>query len=574
MVEFKKRYIDAGTKKMFDNLEPLKRDLLASRLKLDEVDDFTIDNDPIEPMLKDPKLQQGATLLNKVIREGGSILVITDGDCDGISCAGVANLFFKNEHSLTPVPYPVEDPEDSTLHFQTDKTNVYTDRPIIREMNKGELYLIVNDRAYGNGVNLKHAKYILDYQPDLIITADHGSADHKTFDLIRELLPNTKILITDHHVVPDDIIPVNDAFINPQDTASTLGKGLCGAAVLYLLFRAASGKELTYLYPIVGLATIGDVMPLNLNYNRFLYNQANAHLKSFKPFRSYVRYAKHRYLWSSEFYSIGLAPLINSTKRMGKPLIGYRFLTATDENEVFKYYNMMVNTNKARKKQQQQVELSIESSLREDRDKYEHSRIATTEIPNGVNGILASRLVESDYVPTFVFHKTGNIYSGSGRGYGDFDVENLISVFRKSYPNVYISGGGHKGAGGLKLKATGFYLFRGLFERLASRTTKHSTEYYDIELPLELVHSKSFRKVLRSLQPFGREFPYPTFKTTGTIHGFQNYGPVFYIYKIAIGQLNLSMMRFSEIPHAIIGKPVKLFVSPRGKKDFILIDSQ
>jgi len=569
MLEYKTRYTNNDTKDKFKDLTPLQAKLLSSRLRLEEVDAFCNGEQAIKDMLKDKKLLEGSRLLKKHIDNNSSILIITDGDCDGISCAAVANLFFRKTLNKEIADIPSPDKDVSVLKDAEGKAI----GEAINPMKKGEVKIIVNDRMFGNGVNIVQARLILNHKPDLIITADHGSADDRSFTLLKDLLIDIDILVTDHHIVPDNIIPTCDAFINPQDISSDLGKSLCGAAVLYLLFRAYSGKELEYLYPILGLATVVDQMGLNIGYNRYLYRQANKHLKNFLPFREYVRYVKHRYLWSTEFYSIGLGPLINSTKRMNTPIVGYNFLISDNKDEVFKHYSSMVKTNKSRKVQQTKVELSIEASLRKDRDDFKYSRVAITDIPNGVNGILAGRLSDSDHVPAFVFNKVGKLLSGSGRGHGDFDVEGLISAFRKTYKKVYISGGGHKGAGGLKLRADGFYLFRGMFERFGSRTETTTFEYYDSELPLNILGQKTFRKNIRFLQPYGRDFDYPIFKVRGVIKGYTNYGPSFFIYTILDNNgIKYKMMRFSELYTASFGVEVTLYVSPRGKRDYILLD--
>ena len=229
--------------KHIESLSPIQKQLLSSRLKLEEYKDFCNTKDCLEPFMKDPKLITGAKLLKHHIDKGSSILLITDGDCDGISCAAIGNLFFKHETGRTPVPYVNPNTDDSTLLYGRGEN--------VRPMQKGELYIIVNDRIYGNGVNLGHARTILKYKPDLIITADHGSSDKESFALIRDILPVTDILITDHHIVPDGEPPVHDAFINPHDEGSKLGQALCGASVLYLLFKAYANKELKYLYPFL-----------------------------------------------------------------------------------------------------------------------------------------------------------------------------------------------------------------------------------------------------------------------------------------------------------------------------------
>ena len=58
---------------------------------------------------------------------------------------------------------------------------------------------LINKREYGNGINNTLVKQILEINPSLIISVDHGSSNGKQIDLLMD--SGIKCIITDHHEV-------------------------------------------------------------------------------------------------------------------------------------------------------------------------------------------------------------------------------------------------------------------------------------------------------------------------------------------------------------------------------------
>lgn len=105
-----------------------------------------------------------------------------------------------------------------------------------------------------------------DVGAELIITADCGTAAHRTVEAARAA--GIDVIITDHHTVSDSL-PNATAVVNPLRPDCTYpNKGLCGTALAYKiceLVATAAGKDpepLVEYLDLVALATVADMVPL------------------------------------------------------------------------------------------------------------------------------------------------------------------------------------------------------------------------------------------------------------------------------------------------------------------------
>lgn len=113
-------------------------------------------------------IEDARRIISDAIVADKKILILADYDCDGAtSCAvmvrGLRMLGAKN------VDYSV--PDRFTMGYGTTPALVDS---------------------------------IADRKPDLIITVDNGISSFEGVERIREILPNTQIVVTDHHMAPKD----------------------------------------------------------------------------------------------------------------------------------------------------------------------------------------------------------------------------------------------------------------------------------------------------------------------------------------------------------------------------------
>lgn len=173
-----------------------------------------------------------------------------------------------------------------------------------------------------------------DYQIDLskidaIVTSDNGSASGKVIRQLRSDYPNLAIFITDHHVQKTEDFIGTPYHINPNRIGDKCpNKGLSGAAVAFKVIQALfqvdpdfsdKGQSvyayLNFLLPLVGLSTVGDMMPM-IDENRFFVEDGTRLLNNKEIIEYGVNYP-HEAL--SSLYE-GLKALIHVSPLYGKEI--------------------------------------------------------------------------------------------------------------------------------------------------------------------------------------------------------------------------------------------------------------
>ena len=167
--------------------------------------------------------------LASAIRRGERIAVFGDYDCDGITAAAVAT------ESLSALGGDV-------------------------------VSLLANRFDGGYGLSENAMAKLVDSGARVLVTCDCGSSEHEALEKLRPR--GIESIVIDHHLVPDEPLPVV-AFLNPHRKECGFPyKGLasCGLALSVAAgVRAALGRELDLrnLLDLVAIGTIGDVAPLD-----------------------------------------------------------------------------------------------------------------------------------------------------------------------------------------------------------------------------------------------------------------------------------------------------------------------
>ena len=130
----------------------------------------------------------------------------------------------------------------------------------------------------------------------------------------------------------------------------------------------------------------------------------------------------------------------------------------------------------------------------------------------GVVGIVASRLVEAFYKPTFVLTKSNGFVTGSARSVRGFDLYDSIERCADLLENF----GGHIYAAGLTLKEENLPEFARRIETYVSEhlTPEMSTPVVDVDSKLDFSQiTPKFFRILKQFQPFGPGNNSPVFLT-------------------------------------------------------------
>lgn len=459
----------------------------------DEAIDFYL-NGTVEDLydgllMKD--MDRAVDILKEKIEEGKKIRVIGDYDIDGV------NATYILQQGLAGLG-----------------TDVDTDIP---------------DRIKdGYGLNQMLIDRALEDDVDTIITCDNGIAAMNEIAYGKE--QGMTIVVTDHHEVPyleengekKYLLPPADAVVDPHRADCEYPfKGLCGAAVAYklveVLYRVSgkSEQEVEHLQESlmenVAIATIGDVMDL-VGENRVFVKKGLELLKTTK------NEGLHALMQCTgvdtanlNTYHIGfvLGPCINAGGRLDTAKRALELLNASNRREAVTLAADLKELNDSRK---EMTEEGVEEAVRQiESSSWKDDQVLVVYLPKcheSIAGIIAGRIKERYYRPTFVLTRGETGVKGSGRSIEAYDMFAEMSRCRELFTKF----GGHKLAAGLSLEEENVEVFRKRINELADLTEDdlQMKVSIDMRLPFPYINEELIHE-LKILEPFGKGNGKPLF---------------------------------------------------------------
>lgn len=436
-------------------------------------------------LMKD--MDKAVEILAEKIREGAPIRVIGDYDIDGVNATYVLQQGI------------------SRLGGEVD-----TDIPDRIKDGYGLNRMLI-DRALDDGI-------------DTIITCDNGIAAMDEIAYGKKM--GLTVIVTDHHEVPyldaggerEYLMPQADAVIDPhRPDCEYPFKGLCGAAVAYKLVEALyevmqrDVDDVDDLMENVAIATVGDVMDL-VGENRIFVKQGLEMLKrtsnhGLKALMECTGVPVDRL----SAYHIGfvLGPCINASGRLDTAKRALDLLNAPNRREAVMLAEDLKALNDSRKEMtekgvEQAVEQIENTSLKED-------QVLVVYLPDcheSIAGIIAGRIKERYYRPTFVLTAGEEGVKGSGRSIEAYNMFEEMCKCRALFTKF----GGHKLAAGLSLEEENVGRFREVINELAhlSQEDLLPKVSIDMQLPLPYV-TEELVSELELLEPFGKGNTKPLF---------------------------------------------------------------
>lgn len=376
----------------------------------------------------------------------------------------------------------------------------------------------------GYGLNRHLIDRAFDEDVDTIITCDNGIAAREEIAYGKSL--GMTIIVTDHHEVPYEedengkrfILPPSDAVIDPKQEDCTYPfKGLCGAAVAYKLVEAvfnaagADVDDVDYLMENVAIATVGDVMDL-VDENRIFVKQGLEMLKRTRNLglKALIECTGVDVEHLSA-YHIGfvIGPCLNASGRLDTAKRALELLCAKSRREADVLAGDLKALNDNRKDMtllavQEAVDIIETSSLKEDSVLV----VYLPECHESLAGIVAGRIRERYYKPTFVLTKAEEGVKGSGRSIDTYHMYEALNQCKELLTKF----GGHKLAAGLSLEEENVNLLRRKLNQEAKLTEDDLTAKVsiDMQLPLSYVNERLVEE-LSYLEPFGKGNTKPIF---------------------------------------------------------------
>lgn len=466
--------------------------------------------------LHDPEKLKGcreaAELLLEKIRQGKKIRIIGDYDIDGVNASYI-------------------------LYRGISRCGGQVD------------YEIPDRMKDGYGLNIHLLELALEEQVDTVITCDNGIAAIDEVAFAKE--KGMTVIVTDHHeplyedvsgennaeaitldmsekesfisenaphVTRRYILPQADVLVNPKQPDCTYPyKKLCGAAVAWkvicMLYRLAgiSQKEADTLLTFAGFATIGDVMDLD-GENRILVKEGLKRLHQTDNLGlTALIHANGLERESINSYHIGfvLGPCINASGRLDTARRSMKLLLAETKEEAEKLADKLKELNDERKTlTQEAVEEACEMI---EQGEYSADRVLVIYLPHcheSIAGIVAGRLRERYYRPTFVVTDGETSAKGSGRSTESYSVfDELVKC-----SDLFLKFGGHPMAAGFSLEKERIPEMRRRLNENCTLTEEQQMEKVSIDVPMPVDYITEHRiEELSLLEPFGKGNEKPLF---------------------------------------------------------------
>lgn len=450
-----------------------------------------------------PDIDKASRHLADAIFAHTPIALVTDHDADGATSHAIL------KHALITMGYPI-----------------------------GSLFSFLSHRmSEGYGVSDALVDRMLPQLPPntCIVTADQGSTDEARIS--RLVAAGHSVVVTDHHGIPEEGPPRSaHAVVNPVRRDSKFpDKAIAGCHTALLVMAAtrellidrgslaSDSPRVSDLLDYCAVGTIADASSLAYSLNNRMIVQRGLRLMNSKPrpcWKAMRRLLNKDGDWTAADIAFQIATRINARGRLTDAMLGVEFLCASTEEEAFNFLQELDANNRERKE--------IEATLRCIAEPLAKAEIRDGRLGlclwlgershAGVHGITATRIVEGFGVPTICLSPLAgdeSIATGSIRTTPYVNVLQTLTLIKQRWPGLLLSAGGHRGAGGLKVK-------RSDIPALADAWDTCVKEAYGEEKPSPhllvdgLLETPCLDQVreLSALEPYGREFEQPVFMGT------------------------------------------------------------
>ena len=379
----------------------------------------------------------------------------------------------------------------------------------------------IND---GYGINEHLIDNAINEGIDTIVTCDNGIA---AYNQVRYAKDNgITMIVTDHHDVPFEIkddkkvynVPPADAVINPKQADCDYPfKLLCGAGVAYKLISllydrlGLDKKELEDYIEFMAIATVGDIVDL-IDENRIVVKYGLNHIAHTKNtgLRALIEECQLD-INNISSYHIGfvIGPCLNASGRLDTARQAIELMLCKDNEKAHNMAKELIALNNERKSMTEQetqkaIELVENTGLLKDRVLV----IYLKDCHESIAGIIAGRIKERYYRPTFVITNAEDGAKGSGRSIEGYNMYEEINKCK----NVLTKYGGHPMAAGLSLAISDIDIFRKMLNDNAILTDEDLIPKMWIDVPMPVSYA-NIRLVnqLKLLEPFGKGNEKPVF---------------------------------------------------------------
>lgn len=383
---------------------------------------------------------------------------------------------------------------------------------------------IPNRITDGYGLNRNLITEALECGVDTILTCDNGITAIEEIAYAKEA--GMTVLVTDHHEIPFKDVDGEriymrseaDAIVNPhQKTCAFPYKDLCGAGVAWAVIVALyeknniEQKEAEELLEFVAFATVGDIMSLT-GLNRILVREGLKRIHHTTNIGMRALISRCGLLPEQiDTYHFGfvLGPCINAAGRLDTARRALRLFISEKPEEAAEIAEELVVLNEERKEMTRQGVEEAKQLVEE--GGYENDPVLILYLPDvheSIAGIIAGRIREYYYRPTFILTKGEDGVKGSGRSTEKYSMYEQMC----KCSDLLTKFGGHPMAAGLSLPEENVEAFRKqMNENCPFRAEEMvQTIHIDVPMPVDYV-TNALVEEFSILAPFGKDNPKPVF---------------------------------------------------------------
>ena len=375
-----------------------------------------------------------------------------------------------------------------------------------------------------------------------LITVDTGITANLEIAHAKEL--GMAVMVMDHHQPSGDGLPISDVLLDPhQEGDNYPNPELCGVGVSYkficALFSRLNIPSPVEFLDLVALGTLADLVQMTPE-NRYFTRTGLDYLKNSRwpgVQEMYSSLMKPHSCVGGIDVMYKLAPLLNAPGRMERPDPALKLLLCENKGDAPKLLEELKMWNARRKQKEAEI---TEMAMQQVKAVYGEN-IPTVIVVAGENwhvgviGIVAAKLAQEFHRPSAVLSIIDGMAHASARAVPGFNWHKALFESRELFDRW----GGHANAAGFSLASEKIDELRSRLLQSAkdqgyTGEVVNTDEAYPFDIKIALrelvvetrnpsgrypVRERSILDYIDLLEPFGGNFPYPSFRADGvTVH--------------------------------------------------------